>query len=49
MGPVNSLRRNLQLENANQGRKNFAHFPKNAEFAVEILFGMRRERDKSLK
>ena len=47
MGPVNSLRRNLQLENANQGNKKiFAHFPKNAEFAVEILFDMRREKIK---
>ena len=48
MGPVNSLRRNLQLENANQGTKKiFAHFAaENAEFAVEILFDMRREKIK---
>ena len=35
MGPVNSLCRNLQLEDANQGKNFFAHFAENAEFAVE--------------
>ena len=35
MGPINSLCRNLQLEDANQGKNFFAHFAENAEFAVE--------------